>query len=261
MNSSTLAVTLVQTSLIWEQPVENRTQLAAKLAPLQGRTDLVVLPEMFTTGFSMRAAELGEPMDGPTVGWMQAQAIQLDAAITGSFICIENGLFYNRLVWVQPDGVVHFYNKRHLFSLAAEHQTFTPGTERLMVEWKGWRICPLVCYDLRFPVWSRNHPDQPYDLLLYIANWPQTRSLHWRTLLQARAIENQAFVAGVNIVGTDGNQLVYGGDSTIIDFSGQHLCQISHCEGVFTTVLSLEKLPAYRQQLPFLKDGDTFRLI
>lgn len=261
MNNSSLAVTLVQTSLIWEQPVENRSQLAAKLAPLQGRTDLVVLPEMFATGFSMRAAELGEPMDGPTVAWMQEQATQLDAALTGSFICIENGLFYNRLVWVRPDGGVHYYNKRHLFSLAAEHQTFTPGTERLTVEWKGWRICPLVCYDLRFPVWSRNHPDQPYDLLLYIANWPQTRSLHWRSLLQARAIENQAFVAGVNIVGTDGNQLVYGGDSAIIDFSGQHLYQISHCEGVFTTELSLEKLPTYRQQLPFLKDGDTFRLI
>ncbi|MDX2278768.1 MAG: amidohydrolase [Saprospiraceae bacterium] len=261
MNSSSLAVTLVQTQLSWEQPVENKSQLAAKLAPLQGRTDLVVLPEMFTTGFSMRAAELGEPMDGPTVAWMQEQATQLDAALTGSFICIENGLFYNRLVWVQPGGVVHFYDKRHLFSLAAEHQTFTPGTERLTVEWKGWRICPLVCYDLRFPVWSRNHPDQPYDLLLYIANWPQTRSLHWRSLLQARAIENQAFVAGVNIVGTDGNQLVYGGDSAIIDFSGQHLCQISHCEGVFTTELSLEKLHTYRQQLPFLKDGDTFRLI
>ncbi len=261
MNNSSLAVTLVQTSLIWEQPVENRAQLAAKMAPLQGRTDLVVLPEMFATGFSMRAAELGEPMDGPTVAWMQEQATQLNAAITGSFICIENGLFYNRLVWVQPDGGVHYYNKRHLFSLAAEHQTFTPGTERLMVEWKGWRICPLVCYDLRFPVWSRNEADRPYDLLLYIANWPQTRSLHWRSLLQARAIENQAFVAGVNIIGTDGNQLVYGGDSAIIDFSGQHLCQISHCEGVFTTELSLGKLSTYRQQLPFLEDGDTFRLI
>jgi predicted amidohydrolase len=261
MKQQTLSVTLVQTTLIWESPAENRAQFAAKLAPLQGRTDLVVLPEMFTTGFSMRAAELAEPMSGPTVAWMQEQASKLGAVITGSFICIENGLFYNRLVWVQPDGVVQFYNKKHLFSLAAEHHTFTPGTEHLVVEWKGWRICPLVCYDLRFPVWSRNRADEPYDLLLYVANWPQTRSLHWRSLLLARAIENQAFVIGLNIVGTDGNQLVYSGDSGVIDFSGQHICQISHGEAVFTTELSLEKLPYYRQQLPFLKDGDTFRLI
>ncbi len=230
------------------------------LEPLAGRTDLVLLPEMFTTGFSMRAADLAEPMDGPTVRWMREQANRLGGALAGSFICRENDRFYNRLVFMRPNGQLDLYDKRHLFGLAQEHETYTPGRERLVVEWLGWRICPLVCYDLRFPVWSRNNTVEKFDLLLYVANWPSRRSHHWRALLPARSIENQCFTAAVNIVGADGNGFEYTGDSSIIDYSGLHRCQISGQEGAFTAKLSLDELRHFRQQLPFLDDADTFSL-
>ena len=173
-----MRITLVQSALHWENPEANRTMFAAKLAPLAGATDLVVLPEMFTTGFSMNAAKLAEDMQGPTLRWMREQAAGLGAALCGSFICSDAGKYYNRLVWMYPDGRMATYDKRHLFGLAGEHETYTAGAERLRVEWLGWRICPLICYDLRFPVWSRNRAEQPYDLLVYIANWPSRRAHH-----------------------------------------------------------------------------------
>ncbi len=234
--------------------------LAEKLSPLRGRTDLIVLPEMFTTGFSMRPEGLAEPMDGPTVEWMREQAQDLGAALTGSFICGEGGRYYNRLIFMFPDGYCAQYDKKHCFTLAGEHEHYTPGREHLLVEWQGFRIRPLICYDLRFPVWSRNAPDHSYDLLLYVANWPARRAAHWQNLLTARAIENQAYTVGVNIVGTDGNGLEYRGDSSLTDYAGEKIGELSLLEGVFTSKLSLENLQKYRQNLPFLADSDPFQL-
>ena len=276
-----MRVSLVQTTLHWENPVANREMLGRTLAALRGHTDLVVLPEMFTTGFTMNAAALAEPMDGPTVEWLRTLARDLDAAVTGSFICLPTeasakediststdataDTYFNRLVWMYPDGRCEVYDKRHLFGLAGENLSYTAGKKRLVVEWLGWRICPLICYDLRFPVWSRNrasgaNPEKKsaYDLLIFVANWPERRSHHWRSLLVARAIENQAFTIGVNVVGKDGNGYEYLGDSALIDFAGQPVVQISRQEGVFTAKLSMEDLSNYRQQLPFLSDSDYF---
>lgn len=276
-----MRLTIVQSELAWENAAANRNMFARKIAPLAGQTDLVVLPEMFTTGFSMNASALAEPMDGPTVQWMGEQAAKTGAAVTGSFICTENRQYFNRLVFMRPDGTYDLYDKRHLFTLAGEHEFYTPGNKQIVADWMGWRIRPLVCYDLRFPVWSRNAAPHDSgnlpsgttnsgasgqaktgsaDLYLYVANWPSRRAHHWRTLLAARAIENQAFVAGVNIVGKDGNGYEYVGDSAIIDFSGQPFVQISGQEGAHTTELSLDSLRQYRQQLPFLQDGDVFQL-
>ncbi|MBL7804270.1 MAG: amidohydrolase [Saprospiraceae bacterium] len=255
-----MRLSIVQSRLHWESPAANRDMFAEKLKPLSGGTDLIVLPEMFTTGFTMNAAALAEPQDGPTQTWMQEQAAQTGAALAGSFICVEEGRYYNRLLFVKPDGSVGIYNKRHLFSLAGEHRTYNPGWENARLEWQGWRIRPLICYDLRFPVWCRNEKSNPFDLLLFVANWPVTRVAHWSALLNARAIENQAFVAGVNIFGQDGAGLNYSGESAVIDFSGQTLGRISDQEGVFTAELSLDKLRNYRLQFPFLADADIFRL-
>lgn len=257
-----MRISIIQTALQWEAAEANRRMLADKIARLSGQTDLIVLPEMFTTGFSMQAQALAEPLEGDTLAWMRDNARSSGAAITGSFICREKNEYYNRLVWVFPDGQFVTYDKRHLFTLADEHKYYTPGRRRLTVDWKGWRICPLICYDLRFPVWSRNsYRSGSYDLLLYVANWPVRRAHHWKALLQARAIENQAFVAGVNIFGQDGNGFEYSGDSSIIDYQGQIICHISGCEGAFTTELSLVDLQEYRARLPFLQDGDTFQLL
>ncbi|MFN0014941.1 MAG: amidohydrolase [Saprospiraceae bacterium] len=256
-----MRLTIVQTALHWENPAANRAELAQTLAPLAGQTDLIVLPEMFTTGFSMSAATLAEDMDGPTVQWLREQARRLGSAVTGSFVCHDGRHHRNRLVFMRPDGQFHHYDKRHLFGLAGENDVYTAGTERLTVEWMGWHICPLVCYDLRFPVWSRQVPAQPYDLLLYVANWPARRGHHWRSLLPARAIENQCCVAAVNIVGTDGNGHEYQGDSGVWDHTGQSLCQMSGHAGLFTATLRLSDLQAYRKQLPFLSDSDAFSLL
>lgn len=255
-----MLLTIVQSALHWENPIANRAMFAEKLRPLAGATDLVVLPEMFTTGFSMKAAERAEPMDGPTVAWLRSQATALGAAVTGSFICVENGQFFNRLVFARPDGSLETYNKRHLFSLAGEEKVYTPGWEKVRVQWLGWRIRPLVCYDLRFPVWSRNEKNNPFDLLIYVANWPVPRVHHWSALLTARAIENQAFVAGVNIFGQDGAGLEYSGESAVIDFGGRALGRISGAENILTAELSLDNLREYRRQFPFLADADDFRL-
>lgn len=255
-----MRLSILQTTLHWESPAANRTLLAEKLAPLAGRADLVVLPEMFTTGFTMNAAALAEPLEGPTLAWLREQAAMLGAALTGSFICVDGGQFFNRLVFLRPDGSFETYDKRHLFGLAGEAEHFSAGDKQVALEYMGWSIRPLVCYDLRFPVWSRNKKNDPCDLFIYVANWPTRRAHHWQTLLTARAIENQAFVAGVNIVGKDGSGLEYQGDSAVIDFGGQVLGRISGKEGVFTAELSLDNLREYRRQLPFLADADDFYL-
>lgn len=256
-----MRLSILQTSLHWENPKANRDMLGESLKPIAGQSDLIVLPEMFSTGFSMNADTYAEPVDGPCWDWLREQAGQLGAAITGSFMCREGEQFYNRLVFMRPNGQADYYDKRHLFTLAKEHETYTSGKKRLIVEWQGWRICPLICYDLRFPVWSRQNAETRYDLLLYVANWPARRGQHWRSLLPARAIENQTYVAGVNIVGADGNGHEYSGDSGIWDYSGQVICQLSGQAGYFTAQLSKEQQEQYRKQLAFLDDADIFQVL
>ena len=254
-----LRVTLVQTELQWQDPAGNRHRLAAHFRGLLGHTDLVVLPEMFSTGFSMDAAALAEDMDGPTVGWMREEAAALGCVVTGSLIVREAGHCRNRLIWARPDGTVEHYDKRHLFRVAGEQDHYAAGTRRLVVDLKGWRVCPMICYDLRFPVWSRNRDD--YDLLLYVANWPQRRAHAWSTLLRARAIENLSYVVGVNRIGKDGNGVSYSGDSVALDYLGQPLSSEGGGDRVETAVLDLESLQSYRASFPAHLDADRFELV
>jgi omega-amidase len=254
-----LRVTIIQTALHWQDADANRQMFSEKLAATQPATDLIVLPEMFTTGFSMGASELAEDADGPTLQWMKEEAAKYDAVLTGSVIVKEGESYYNRLYWVRPDGTYEHYNKRHLFRMAKEHHTYTAGKEKLLVELKGWNICPLVCYDLRFPVWSRNTQSQ-YDLLLYVANWPKPRANAWSTLLQARAIENLSYVVGVNRVGSDGNRNPYSGDSAVIHPKGYHLLETHEVEGVHTITLSKQELTDFREAFPAHLDADDFTL-
>ncbi len=253
-----LRLTLVQTILLWEDPAANRQRLSARLDQLAGETDLIVLPEMFTTGFSMNAPALAEAMDGATVNWMATRAKTTGAVITGSFIARAGTNYFNRLLWMRPDGTYEHYDKRHLFSLAHEQHTYTPGDRQLVVDLKGWRIMPLICYDLRFPVWSRN--TFHYDLLLYVANWPERRSHAWKSLLAARAIENLSYTAGVNRVGKDGNDIAYSGDSSLFDFSGKVRYRISQEEDIFTSRLSYEAQQDFRRRFAFLNDRDAFEI-
>ncbi len=254
-----LRATLVQTSLIWENPAANRAQLDQKLAPLKGQTDLVILPEMFTTGFSMNAPQLAEKMDGESIHWMRQKANKISAAICGSLIIQEDGKYYNRLIWMNPDGTIQYYDKRHLFTLAGEDKVYTAGKNKLIIDYKGWKICPLVCYDLRFPVWSRNV--EHYDLLIYIANFPKKRSYAWKSLLIARAIENQVYTVGVNCVGKDGNDIPYSGDSSLVDYVGKMRFQLSEEEGVFTLELNKKEQTLFRERFNFLADQDDFQII
>lgn len=254
-----LRVTIIQTALYWQDADANRQMFSEKLAATAPATDLIVLPEMFTTGFSMEAGQLAEPAEGSTLHWMQQEAEKHRAVLTGSVIVQEGESFYNRLYWVQPDGTHQYYDKRHLFRMAKEHHTYTSGKEKLIVELKGWKICPLVCYDLRFPVWSRN-TDSQYDLLLYVANWPKPRNYAWSTLLQARAIENLSYVVGVNRVGTDGNGHPYTGDSAIIHPKGYKLLETTEAEGVHTITLNKQELTDFREAFPAHLDADAFDL-
>ena len=262
-----LRVSIVQGETRWRDPAGNREYYAGLIAPLHGTSDLVVLPETFTSGFSNDAVGEAEDMDGPTVAWIRAQAAQLDAAVTGSVqLRTPHGVF-NRMLFALPDGGLAHYDKRHLFSFAREHERYAAGNERVIVEWKGWRILLQVCYDLRFPVFSRNRfnvtreglPD--YDLALYVANWPSARSLPWKTLLRARAIENLSYVVGVNRVGTDGNGLHYSGDSAVIDFLGHPLSEAADQPVVTTTTLQVAPLLEHRAHFPALLDGDAFELL
>lgn len=266
-----LRISLVQGATRWHDPAGNREYYGELIAPLRGISDLVLLPETFTSGFSNDAIGDAETMDGPTVAWLREQAVRLDAAVCGSVQLRDGGgagpaKVFNRLLWATPDGALRHYDKRHLFRYAREHERYAPGRERLAVEWKGWRICPLVCYDLRFPVFSRNRFDveRPgqldYDLLLYVANWPSARAYAWKTLLRARAIENLCYVAGLNRVGNDGNNLHYAGDSAVIDFLGHPVSECMDEEVVVTTTLLADELAAHRARFPAMLDGDAFEL-
>ena len=261
-----LRITICQQPLEWEHRAKNLVNWENILPALKGTTDLVILPEMFTTGFTMNATALAEPLEGPSLRWMRDMARELRAAVTGSFICEEPGIessqYFNRLVWMNPDGTFALYDKRHLFTFAGEQFHFSAGRERILVEYKGWHICPLICYDLRFPVWSRNHADRPYDLLIYVANWPEARSAAWKDLLVARAHENQCYVAGVNRIGTDGKGIAYSGDSRVIGPKGELLAEASANEPVLTTVtLNRQQLADFREKFRVLDDADRFRLL
>jgi predicted amidohydrolase len=266
-----LRVTLVQGATRWHDPAGNRAYYGHLIAPLHGTTDLVLLPETFTSGFSNEAIGQAETMDGPTVAWILAQARRLDAAVCGSVqLRVEGGGpgdgVYNRLLFATPDGELRHYDKRHLFRYAGEHERYAAGGARLVLDWRGWRICPLVCYDLRFPVFSRNRFDAgrpgalDYDLLLYVANWPSPRAHAWRTLLRARAIENLCYVAGLNRVGTDGNGHRYSGDSAVIDFLGEPLDECAEREVVATATLRGGLLASHRAHFPAMLDADRFSL-
>jgi omega-amidase len=257
MNSH-LRVTLVQSDIAWQDPGANRRRLAGHFRGLAGHTDLIVLPEMFSTGFSMDAEGLAEQMDGPTIGWMREEAAAMGCVIAGSVIVRDQGRHYNRLVWARPDGTLEHYDKRHLFRMAGEHEHYAAGGARLTMELKGWRVCPLICYDLRFPVWSRGRGD--FDLLLYVANWPARRAHAWSALLRARAIENLCYVAGVNRIGRDGNGASYAGDSVALDFLGQPLSSEGGGDRVETAVLDLQSLRSYRESFPAHLDADAFEL-
>lgn len=253
-----LKITIIQSELHWENAEANRTMFSEKIQLIEGETDLIILPEMFSTGFSMNAEKLAEPNDGKTLNWMISEAQKNNCAITGSVIISENDKFYNRLFFVFPDGKYEKYDKKHTFTLAKENEIYTAGTERLIVNYNGWKICPLVCYDLRFPVWARN--TEEYDLLIFVANWPKVRTLAWDTLLRARAIENMAYCIGVNRVGFDGNDHEYIGHSAVYDVLGKEISTSVFDEFIETIVLEKEHIESNRKKLQFLNDRDSFTL-
>jgi omega-amidase len=281
---STLAITTIQTKLHWEDKRSNLQMFEEKIFSIKEKTEIIVLPEMFSTGFSMQPAKLAETMDGDTVNWMKKTAEKRKAILTGSLIIkepaasgqkSEDELYFNRLIWMLPNGQFGVYDKRHRFAFAGEDQFYTAGNRRLIASVKGWKINLLVCYDLRFPVWSRQAPSQPpakgeepansqgleYDLLIYVANWPERRSTAWKTLLQARAIENQCYVTGVNRVGNDGNGIYHSGDSMVVDPMGEIIYHKKDEEDIFTAVLDKDHLQIMRDKFPFWKDADDFKLL
>jgi omega-amidase len=266
-----LTITTIQSNLIWEEKSANLRLLEQKIAGIEEKTEIVVLPEMFSTGFSMRPDELAETMDGETVEWMKKVSRENGIVLTGSIMIVEDGNYYNRLIWMLPNGQYGYYDKRHLFAYGEEDKHFSPGNKRLIASVKGWKIHLLVCYDLRFPVWARQATTQPlpmdeeyyapeYDVLIYVANWPERRSHAWKTLLCARAIENQCYVIGVNRVGSDGNNIYYSGNSLIIDPLGQVLYHMADEEDINTITLQKEMLEEVRTKFPFWKDADSFNI-
>ena len=271
---STLNITTIQTNLYWEDKKANLQMLEEKINSIAEKTEIIVLPEMFSTGFSMKPELLAETMEGETVQWMKRVAAEKKIILTGSVIIKEGGNYYNRLIWMLPNGQHGIYDKRHLFAYAGEDDYYSAGTKRLIASAKGWKINLLVCYDLRFPVWARQtsapNPSPPvergettpeYDVLIYVANWPERRIHAWTTLLQARAIENQCYVVGVNRVGKDGNDIYYSGESMIIDPMGEVLYTKKDEEDIFTMSLDMTHLQTVREKLPFLKDADEFKII
>ncbi|MDR3693649.1 amidohydrolase [Mucilaginibacter sp.] len=255
-----LKVTTFQGYLYWENIDKNLQNITTRLSNIREKTNLIILPEMFSTGFSMEAEKLAEAMGGKTMKWMFKIAKEFDCVLTGTIIIKENEKYYNRLIWMRPDGTYEYYDKRHLFAMGKEHMTYTPGNKRLIVELKGWNICPMICYDLRFPVWLRNAHAE-YDLLIVTANWPEKRIAHWRTLINARAIENQAYVIGVNRVGHDGNEVYHSGDSTCIDPTGNVIYYKRDEEDLYTFTINADEVTKTRRALPFLKDEDDFKII
>jgi omega-amidase len=282
---SSLTITTIQTELSWEDKAANLRHFEARIDAIKEPTEVVILPEMFSTGFSMQPERLAETMEGPTLRWMRETAARKKIILTGSVIIEENGNYYNRLIWMLPNGGYGYYDKRHRFAYAGENEQYTAGGKRLVASVKGWRVLLLVCYDLRFPVWSRQTPptvqdpapgSQPretegrssaaetpeleYDLLLYVANWPERRSHPWKTLLQARAIENQCYVAGVNRIGNDGNEIYHSGDSMLIDPLGETLYHAGARDETYTHTLKKEDLIDIRQRFPFWRDADHFSI-
>ena len=256
-----LKVTIFQAYLFWENVGKNLQNLSLRLSNLKEKTDLIILPEMFNTGFTTNVEKCAEKMDGQTVRWMYNTSKTFDCVIAGSLIIEEEGNYYNRFVWMSPDGSYVHYDKRHLFGLGKtnEVETFTAGSSRIMLKLKGWKICPMICYDLRFPVWSRNQ-EEGYDLLVYTASWPDKRSLHWRTLIPARAIENLSYVIGVNRVGHDGNEIYYSGGSMCISPVGDVVYYKPEDEDLYTFTLNPDVLKSARDNYPFLKDADSYTI-
>lgn len=261
---SALSITTIQTNLIWEDKAANLYALEQKINSIQDPTEIVVLPEMFSTGFSMQPSLFAETMEGETLNWMKKVSTQNKIILTGSIIIEEEGKYYNRLIWMLPNGEYGYYDKRHLFAFGQEDKFYNAGNKRLIAEVKGFKINLQVCYDLRFPVWARQQNKSggmEYDVLIYIANWPEKRSHAWKTLLCARAIENQCYVVGVNRVGTDGNNIYHSGNSLVIDPLGQVLYHMPDDEDVNTVTISKDYLNEVREKFPFWKDGDGFSLV
>ncbi|TKC02740.1 amidohydrolase [Pedobacter cryotolerans] len=255
-----LKITVFQAYLFWENADKNLQNISLKLSSgVREKTDLIVLPEMFNTGFTMRADEMAEQMDGKTMQWLSKTAASYECVITGSLIIKENGNFYNRMIWMKPNGEYQYYDKHHLFSMADENKHFEAGNEQLIVELKGWKIRLAICYDLRFPVWLRNK-NAEYDILLLVASWPDKRSSHWRTLIHARAVENQTYVVAVNRVGHDGNQIYHSGHSMCIDPYGNTVYYKPEDEDLYTFSINYPELEKIRRQFPFLDDADNFNL-
>lgn len=255
-----LRISIVQTDIVWENKQENLRLFHEKLQTLRGTTEIVVLPEMFSTGFSMNSRELAEPISGPTLSTLRKWATEFQFAITGSYIASDIGNYYNRAFFLTPEGNEYFYDKRHLFRMGKEAEHFTTGNQRIVIPYLGWNICLQICYDLRFPVWSRNRNNE-YDLLIYVASWPAPRRLVWDTLLQARALENMCYVCGVNRIGIDGNQLVYNGGSILYSAKGEILSSIPDNQaGIATSSINLDSLRYFRKKFPVWKDADNFSI-
>ncbi len=256
-----LIITTVQTHLFWEDVQQNLNHLDKKINDIVMPVDVIVLPEMFTTGFTMNPAQLAEEHEGKGLQWMQQKSKDKNCLILGSISVNHGGSFYNRLYCTKPDGTYEYYDKRHLFRMGNEHQHYTAGDKKLIFDYKGWKICPLVCYDLRFPVWSRNTKDNTYDVLIYVANWPEVRSYPWKQLLIARAIENQAYVVGVNRIGEDGNHINHSGDTCIINPRGEVISKtLAHEDKSVTQRLSYNYLQEFRKLFPVMMDGDEFNI-
>lgn len=260
MQAQELNITIIQPDILWEDKEANLKQYEQHIDNIKEKKEVIVLPEMFSTGFSMASKKLAEPMDGVSVQWMKDTAKKNKCILTGSLIIEENGDYFNRLLWVQPDGQIGHYDKRHLFAYADENNHYKPGSKRLITSVKGLRICLMVCYDLRFPVWSRNQAKE-YDILIYVANWPERRDMAWTSLLRARAIENQSYVIGVNRVGLDGNNINYIGNSSVFDPLGEQVWQESGKAVSHTVTISREKIDEVRERFPFLHDADKFVLL
>lgn len=253
-----LDIALIQFDIVWENPKENRRILTEKINTTSSTTDVVILPEMFTTGFSMNPKELAETIDGKTINWMKNRASEKQVAIIGSLIIKEEEKYYNCLIFAYPNGKIEMYDKRHLFTYGGEDKEYTAGNKRLIVDYKGWKICPMICYDLRFPVWSRYTND--YDILIYIANWPKPRINAWNTLLKARSIENMCYTVGVNRVGVDGNDLAYVGYSQVLDMLGNELVFSENKDVILEVSLNKNKLIDTRKKFQFLNDKDSFSI-
>jgi predicted amidohydrolase len=255
---SKLKVTTIQADLIWEDVDANIAMFDQLIEGIGESTDVIILPEMFATGFSMNSKELAEPIDGKTMYWMHETAKKYDCVVTGSMIFNNDENYFNRLIWMHPDGTFDYYDKHQLFKMGGEHRHYSAGHRKVIIKYKGWRICPLICYDLRFPVWARNVED--YDLLIYVANWPISRNFHWRVLLQARAIENQVYTIGVNRVGK-ASGLDYSGNTSIFDPFGIEIYHVENEVAVATHTIDLEHVRAIREKIPYLQDRDKFEII